>query len=244
MSWNTTTASDGQHALTAVARDASGNTTTSATRTVAVRNTGLVAAYGFEETSGTAAIDSSNGFNGTISGAGRVADGRFGRGLSFDGADDLVTIADRNELDLLNTGTLEAWVRPSALASWRSVIMKEMAGGWPWALHASSDAGVPSAHLFSGAAIDALGPAPIVASTWTHLAMTWDQTALRLYVDGAEVASQPATAALTNSTGAVRIGGNSVASQFFSGLIDEVRIYNDARTAAEIAADMNAPIVP
>ena len=244
MTWNTTTASDGTHALTAVARDASGNATTSATRTVGVHNTGLVAAYGFEETSGTSATDTSNGFNGTISGATRVPDGRFGRALSFDGSNDWVTIADRAELDLLNGGTIEAWVRPSALASWRSVVMKEMTGGWPWAMHASSDTGVPAAHLFSGASVDAFGTAPLGLSQWTHLAMTWDGAALRLYVDGAEVATQPSTAALTSTAGSVRIGGNSVSSQFFSGLIDEVRIFSDARTPAEIAADMNAPVQP
>jgi concanavalin A-like lectin/glucanase superfamily protein/galactose oxidase-like protein/Big-like domain-containing protein/purple acid phosphatase-like protein len=244
MAWNTTTTTDGSHALTAVARDASGNATTSATRTVGVHNTGLVAAYAFEEASGNSAVDTSNGFNGTISGATRVTAGRFGKALSFDGTNDWVTVADRAELDLLNGGTLEAWVRPSALASWRAVLVKEMTGGWPWALHASSDAGVPSAHLFSGASVDAFGPAPVGLSDWTHLAMTWDNAVLRLYVDGAEVATQPATAALTASAGSVRIGGNSVSSQFFSGLIDEVRIYNDARTPAEIAADMNAPIVP
>jgi hypothetical protein len=203
-----------------------------------------VAAYGFEEASGSTAVDISNAFNGTISGATRVAGGRFGKALSFDGTNDWVTIGDRAELDLLNGGTLEAWVRPSALASWRSVVMKEMTGGWPWALHASSDTGVPAAHLFSGASIDAFGTAPLGLSEWTHLAMTWDGALLRLYVDGAEVATQPATAVLTSSAGSVRIGGNGVASQFFSGLIDEVRIFNDARTPAEIAADMNAPIVP
>ena len=244
IAWNTTLARDGQHALTAVARDASGNARTSAARTVAVRNTGLVAAFGFEEASGATAVDSSNGFNGTISGAARVTDGRFGKGLSFDGTNDWVTIANRTQLALLNGGTLEAWVRPAALASWRSVILKEMTGGWPWALHASSGTGVPSAHLFSGASVDALGPAPVGLSTWTHLAMTWNGSALKLYVDGAEVATQPATAALTSSTGSVRIGGNGVASQFFSGLIDEVRIYDHARTAGEITADMNASVVP
>jgi hypothetical protein len=209
-----------------------------------VHNTGLVAAYGFEEASGLTAVDTSNAFNGTISGATRVTGGRFGKALSFDGTNDWVTIGDRSELDLLNAGTLEAWVQPSALASWRSVIMKEMAGGLPWALHASSDTGVPSAHLFSGNSIDAFGPAPLLQSTWTHLAMTWDSAELRLYVDGAEVATAPATAALAGSAGSVRIGGNGVASQFFSGLIDEVRIFSDARTPAEISADMNTPVVP
>ena len=46
------------------------------------------------------------------------------------------------------------------------------------------------------------------------------------------------------STGELRIGGSSTGSQFFSGLIDEVRVFNRARTAAEIAADMNAPVDP
>ncbi len=59
VSWNTTTATNGTHTLRAVARDAAGNTTTSAPVSVTVSNTGtpppagLVAAYGFEETSGT-----------------------------------------------------------------------------------------------------------------------------------------------------------------------------------------------
>jgi hypothetical protein len=189
-------------------------------------------------------VDTSNGFNGTISGATRVPDGRFGKGLSFDGSNDMVTIGNRAEFDLLNNGTLEAWVRPSALETWRSVLAKEMTGGWPWALHASTDTGVPSAHLFSSAGIDALGTAPLGLSEWTHLAMTWDGTALRLYVDGAEVATQPTTATLASSAGAVRIGGNNIASQFFSGLIDEVRIYNRPRTPAELLADMNAPVQP
>jgi hypothetical protein len=44
------------------------------------------------------------------------------------------------------------------------------------------------------------------------------------------------------STGVLRIGGNSVWSEWFAGLIDEVRVYNRALTAAEIQQDMQAPI--
>jgi hypothetical protein len=74
--------------------------------------------------------------------------------------------------------------------------------------------------------------------------MTWDRGTLRLYVDGAEVATQAAPPPLTVGTGPVRIGGNSVSGAFFSGLIDEVRIYGRARSAAEIAADMNVAVRP
>ena len=99
---------------------------------------------------------------------------------------------------------------------------------------------MPVAHVFAGATRDAFGPAPLGLSTWTHLAMTWDGTALRLFVDGAEVAASPSPAPLIATSGAVRIGGTSAAGQFFNGLIDEVRIFDHARTPAEIAADMNA----
>ena len=40
------------------------------------------------------------------------------------------------------------------------------------------------------------------------------------------------------------IGGNRPYGEYFQGLIDEVRIYNRALTAAEIQADMNTPVAP
>jgi hypothetical protein len=47
-----------------------------------------------------------------------------------------------------------------------------------------------------------------------------------------------------NSAGALRIGGNSVWGEWFSGLIDEVRVYERALSAAEILADRDRPVVP
>ena len=74
----------------------------------------LVAAFGFEEASGTTATDSSGLNNvGTLSGPSRVT-GRFGQGLSFNGVNNLVTVADANSLDLTTGMTLEAWVQPTA----------------------------------------------------------------------------------------------------------------------------------
>ena len=44
------------------------------------------------------------------------------------------------------------------------------------------------------------------------------------------------------STGVLRIGGNSVWAEWFAGLIDEVRVYNRALTAAEIQQDLQSPV--
>ena len=73
-SWDTRTASNAPHSLTAVAVDAAGNQTTSPTVSVTVNNptgtAGLVAAYGFEEASGTTTADQTGlGHTGTLSGA-------------------------------------------------------------------------------------------------------------------------------------------------------------------------------
>ena len=44
------------------------------------------------------------------------------------------------------------------------------------------------------------------------------------------------------TAGTLQIGGNAVWSEWFRGLIDDVRIYNRAQTAGEITTDMNTPI--
>src|SRR5438034_7600143 len=93
---------------------------------VAAQASGLVAAYGFEEGSGTQAADASgNGRAGAITGATWTATGRFGSALVFDGVDDWVTVADAAALDLITGMTLEAWVYPTALGGWRSAVLKE-----------------------------------------------------------------------------------------------------------------------
>jgi hypothetical protein len=244
INWNTTTAADGRHTLTAVARDASGNSTTATEIDVEVHNTGVVAAYGFDEASGTDAIDTVNTNTGTIAGATRVADGRFGKALSFDGTNDQVTIAPSGALNLSGGMTLEAWIKPTTLENWRTVILKENSGTLTYGLFASTDAQVPAGSVFTNAEYRASAVAGVALSTWTHIAMSWDGTTLKTFVDGAEVASQPAPAPLLVSSGQVRIGGESVRNGWFNGLIDEVRIYSRALSATEIGADMNLAVNP
>ena len=90
---------------------------------------GLVAAFGFDEVSGTSVVDASGlGNNGTVSGATRSAAGRYGGALSFDGVNDSVSVPDAASLDLTNNMTLSAWVRPTGATGWRTVLMKERPG--------------------------------------------------------------------------------------------------------------------
>ena len=65
---------------------------------------------------------------------------------------------------------------------------------------------------------------------------------MRLYVNGTQVASPAKTGAIATSTNPLQIGGDSIYGQYFSGLIDEVRIYNVALTATQIQTDMTTPV--
>ena len=133
--------------------------------------------------------------------------------------------------------TLEAWVNPSTVnANWRDVIYK---GNDNFYLEATStNASRPDAGMIAGGSYaDAFGTAALPANTWSYLTETYDGAALRLYVNGTQVASTAHTGTIATSTNPLQIGGDSIYGQFFAGLIDEVRVYNVALTAAQIQTD-------
>lgn len=200
---------------------------------------GLVAAYGFEETSGLQVSDASGrGHTGTISGATRTASGRFGRALSFDGINDWVTVADTAALDLTTGMTLEAWVYPTLLSGWRSAMLKAQPGGLAYALYAHDNVPRPAAYINTGSELSAIGTAALPLNAWSHLASTYDGSTLRFYVNGALVGTRVAPGSIVTSTSPLRMGGNAVWGEWFRGRLDEVRVYDRPLSQAEIQQDM------
>src|SRR3954469_1507600 len=250
VNWDSTTVANGSYSITARARDAAGNQATSAAVVVTVSNTvpppqsGLVAAYGFNEGSGTTVTDiSGNGNNGTVTNTSWSTGGKFGGALSFDGTSSWVAIANSTSLNLTTGMTLEAWVNPSATGSlWRTTILKEQSGGLAYALYANTDTNRPSGHVYVSSEFDTRGTAAVALNAWTHLASTYDGTTLRIFVNGVQASSTTVGGNIKTSTGVLRIGGNSIWGEYFRGLIDEVRIYNRALSAAEIQTDMNTAV--
>jgi hypothetical protein len=203
---------------------------------------GLVAAYAFGEGSGITAADSSgNGHHGAISGA-TWTTGRYGAGLSFDGINDWVTVADAPALDLSTGMTLMAWIFPTAASGVRDVVVKEGAGKDHYNVYYRNWRGQPEANVLVGGANRTAEGSAVPANTWTHLAGTYDGATVRLFVNGALVSSVAAAGSMPASAGPLRIGGNSLWGEFFLGKIDEVRVYNRALTPSEIAVDMTTPI--
>jgi Concanavalin A-like lectin/glucanases superfamily len=122
------------------------------------------------------------------------------------------------------------------------VVFKERTGGNVYGLYADQAGGRPLGQVFIGAERNAIGAASLPLDTWTHLATTYDGAVVRFYVNGVLAGSTSVSGAMTASTGVLRIGGNSIWSEWFAGLIDEVRIYNRVLTVSEIQQDMQVPI--
>ena len=148
----------------------------------------------------------------------------------------MVTVADATSLDLTNGMTLSAWVRPTTLGSWRQVLLKERPGGLTYGLYATGKANNrPNATLTIGNVDrEVNASAALPAATWTHLAATYDGSVARLFVNGTQVATRTQAGTLVTSTGALRIGGNTIWGEWFAGTIDDVRVYDRALTVAEI----------
>ena len=139
--------------------------------------------------------------------------------------------------------TLEAWVNPTTAGGpWRTIIFKQ-GSGMVYALYSNNGSNRPTGQVNILGEQNAAGTAVVPANAWTHLATTYDGATLRLFVNGTQVASKAQTGNIPASTGALRMGANSVfAGENYAGRIDEVRIYSRALTAGEIQTDMAAPI--
>ncbi len=230
------------------AEDAAGNVgpaSNEASATVVIAPpTGLVAAYGFDAGAGTTAVDQSgNGNLGTLSNATWSTTGKFGNALSFNGTNASVSIPDSNSLDLSTGMTIEGWVQPATGGGFRTLIVKERPGDLVYGLYSNSDTNRPQSQVTIGTTAHLLdGTAAAPSGIWTHLAATYDGTTQRLYANGTQVATLAVAGSILTSTSPVKIGGNSIWGEWFSGLIDEVRIYNRALSATEIQTDMNSSI--
>ena len=254
VSWNTTGTANGTHSLTARARDAAGNAATSSAVAVQVSNTapppppppsgGLVAAYAFDEGTGSILTDRSGaGNHGNVSGAAWTAAGRYNGALSFDGIDDLVTIADSSSLDLTSALTIEAWVYPTTVSGWRTAVLKEVPGELSYGLYTSSQTSPASAWLrMGGTSRSVANPSALPLNTWTHLAMVYNGTSLLIYRNGVLQASTPMSGSITTSSSPLRLGGNLVWGEYYAGRLDDVRLYSRALTASEIQTDMNTAV--
>jgi len=189
----------------------------------------LIAHWPLDEAQGVIAYDSASDCDGTLIG-GPVwqPDGGIVAGaLQFDGIDDYVMTTDRVLNPADGTFSVVAWVMGGAPG--QAVLSQADGSNW---LCLDSIEGCLMTELKAsgrGAAGPLLSEAIITDGDWHRIGLAWDGSYRRLYVDGAEVAKDAAPlSSLEDAYGGLYFGvGSDLApGTFFSGLIDDVRIYN------------------
>ena len=157
----------------------------------------------------------------------------------------MVTVPPAAALNLTSGMTVEAWVYPTTLVNWRTIALKEDVNDLAYALYASDTTAKPEGLInVGGGALAASGTGTLPLNAWSHLATTFDGSMQRLFLNGVQISSLASSGSLVQTTGALRIGGNSVWGEFFSGALDDMRIYNRALSTTEIQIDMNTPVAP
>ena len=239
VNWNTASVANGSHNLTARARDAAGNTTTSAIVPVTVNNTATlpnqILSYAVDEASGTTAADASgNGHTATLTNGPIFVAGKYGNALSFDGSNDYATIGD---IDIPGSAfTLSLWIKHAAAQSgWGSVVMKRLTYGF------EANGNNLSFGVGNGSSWNANLSLPLDVGVWQHVAAVFTGSSVSVYKNGVQVGGAVA-ATLTNSNVPLLFGSWTGSAEFFNGQIDNVRLYDRALTPTELQTDMNTPL--
>jgi N-acetylneuraminic acid mutarotase len=171
-------------------------------------------------------------------------------GLSFDGVDDYV---ETNLINITEFGredfTIEAWIKTTGVGEGIVNYANSNAGWEPGEKCFYLDSiGIPSFVGFGNDYI--LGNVAVNDGVWHHVAVVWDYTGGqsgvgKMYVDGADHTGLVNYFVLNdNNIGSIKLGKpnyfSGEAPNFFSGLMDDVRIWNTALSATLISSRMNS----
>jgi hypothetical protein len=164
-----------------------------------------------------------------------------------------ITIADATPLDFLgNQFTLEAWIQRANIANGtRSLIGKGLNNGYDLFITSSNylQLNIKGQNMVRSAD-------PLNANQVYHIVAVRDgsaQSEIKLYIDGQDVSTYPssnAPQAMTNISDVLAIGARSTTSQRFSGVIDEVALYNkplsvlDIQEHYQLGVDGPTPAIP
>jgi hypothetical protein len=200
------------------------------------------------------ANDSIGGDNGTLQGGAGFANGKVGRSFQFDGVDDFVEIPSQPQIEFSGPFTVEAWIKYTGSLDpnfGNVIVTKGQEDGslgwlqdWTLAVDPNGKLAITLAISWDFAGIEC--NTTLNANTWYHVAMVYDGTQMQGFVNG-----QP-DGAIDLSGGViwptqypVRIGAFAPVTGtwnrgMFSGLIDEVSLYDRALTASEVLSIFQA----
>lgn len=165
--------------------------------------------------------------------------GKYGSALNFVSANNRdITYLDSNNLDIDYALTISAWARFTSVTgggTYRSLLIKDTNYGF------QMNGDEFSCFFFDGSyrENDTLS-ANLQTNTWYYLTWTFDETTdlFNLYINGVLFRSVTETGNISSNTNALRIGSTG-GGESHDGALDDIKIYNYARTQKQIIEDMN-----
>ncbi|PJA55072.1 MAG: hypothetical protein CO167_00275, partial [Candidatus Marinimicrobia bacterium CG_4_9_14_3_um_filter_48_9] len=166
--------------------------------------------------------------------------------LDFDGSNDYISVAANASLGMGGSSfTLEMWVKSSSTHS--SWVLPLEYGNWTTGTYqfASNTSTTMKVNFNGSSSGGASDTTDWTDDKWHHFAGVFDNTndLLILYYDGVNVAEVAETNAPGSATLPLYIGSRGGSSLFYNGQMDEVRVWNVARSEADIQANMCKKLV-
>jgi hypothetical protein len=195
----------------------------------------LVAHWALDEEMGNIAYDCAGEYDGNLQGEPlwQPTEGKIDGALQFDGIDDCVTTGSPlNPAD--GDFSVFVWVKCDTPGQ---VILSQIdAANWLFTDSAEGYQGYLKTSLKClGRSVPLLSQTCITDNNWHRIGLVWDGSYRCLYVDGVEVANDAAPwPGLASADSGLFFGTGCHREHFFSGLIDDIRIYNVALTTDEI----------
>lgn len=167
-----------------------------------------------------------------------IADSSAGNAVTLDGIDDGVRIPSSLNLNPTTALTVEAWFNFSSGGTGNPRIVSK--GDLYYEVYTvGTGASRKIGAIFGLSSLQSTNN--FSAGTWHHVAVTYDASAFTLYVDGVQEATSASGGALTSTSDPLVFGFKSAAaSNYFKGSIDEIRLWNSARTLTQIQDNMHA----
>lgn len=201
----------------------------------------LIANYPFN---GNANDATGKGNDGQIFGASPIVD-RFDNDASayfFDNVDDYIDLGNSSVFDLTTNFTVAGWFKGNFDGEFQSIISK---GDFTWRIHRYFSDDVISFATTGVSNLELPGTKNVNDNEWHHFAATYDGVTKRLYIDGQLDAEIAATGSVDVNSFPVWIGANSERpDRTFNGSIDDIKIFNTALSASEVAELSNLVPLP
>ena len=165
---------------------------------------------------------------------------RLATHFNFDGVDDFIALPNESNFDFTNQMTVEAWVKSSvAPEQWDALVTK---GDNSWRLHLNSTGTVNFA-CSGTTSPDVNSTSSVTDGNWHHVVGTLGGNSIKIYIDGVLENVVSTSGNINNTVNQVLIGNNQTFdTRLFNGNIDEVRIWNVARTAEQINGSKNCEL--